>query len=114
MMEPQYSEYANDEDWRELLEDFVATIPTRIASIRQATLAGDSDRVKTLVHQLRGACGSYGFHRMTPIAANLERELISNPAVNSQLNQITQFIHSLESLACTPTAPPVCHDAPPS
>ena len=112
-MEPQYSEFANDEDWRELLEGFVATIPTRIASIRQATLASDSDRVKTLVHQLRGSCGSYGFHHMTPIATQLELELISNPAINSQLDQIEQFIHSLESLACTPTTPPVCYDAPP-
>ncbi|MFO1064544.1 MAG: hypothetical protein U0892_11830 [Pirellulales bacterium] len=35
------------------------------------TLRGDHAGLCTLVHQLRGACGSYGFEEITPIANEL-------------------------------------------
>ena len=97
-MVPMYSDFADDPEWQELLQGFVETIPIRIASIRRATEAGDAAQVKTLVHQLRGACGSYGYPLMTPIATALELELVTNPSLDEHVQQIHNFIEALECI----------------
>ncbi len=101
-MEPIYSELAADADLRELLQDFVATIPKRIAAIRLATEGRDVVIVTRLVHQLRGACGSYGFHQITPLAAKLEAELTKNSSLDANLHQLSEFVQVLECLVAEP------------
>ena len=101
-VKPIYSEFADDMEWRELLEDFVALVPQRVASIRSAMDAADATGVRTTVHQLRGACGSYGFHTLTKPAALLESAIELDKCLSAHQTQIAEFIQMLECIAIGP------------
>lgn len=68
-----YSRLAGDADLAELIEVFVAELPSRVAAMQAATHAEDWDTLGRLAHQLKGAGGSHGFDGLTPLAARLER-----------------------------------------
>ena len=86
------SDLALDPDFVELLEEFISHIPERIRSIRERLDGRDRVSLCTLVHQLRGACGSYGFHQITPLATDLEFGLRSDKQLNELEAQIQDFL----------------------
>ncbi len=80
-MSPIYSRFAADEDWRELIESLVEDIPLRIAALDKALQANDLMEIVHLVHQLKGACGSYGFDDVTSLARSVEAALDNEPSL---------------------------------
>ena len=70
---PIYSSLADDEMMCELVEEFVAEIPERVETLRNAFASQDWDAVQRQAHQLKGAFGSYGFDEMTSPARALEK-----------------------------------------
>lgn len=100
-MEKIYSEFAGQEEWLELLDEFVSNLPQRIDSIQAAVVSEDTHELKRLVHQLRGACGSYGFHAVTPLASELEDALNRNTNMVQSKNLIDHFTGVLLSLTAT-------------
>ena len=70
---PIYSDFGDDEDFAEIVEAFANDLPERVVSVEQAYQDQDWDSLNRLAHQLKGACGSYGFHELTPFAFALER-----------------------------------------
>jgi len=56
----------------EIVEEFAAELPGRAEEIESTLAAGDSERLRTLAHQLKGAGGSYGFDKITEVAAQVE------------------------------------------
>ena len=64
------SELGHHPELRELLSEFVATLPARVAAL--AAAAGDLGRMAALAHQLKGAAGSYGFPAITEAVGRLE------------------------------------------
>ena len=73
-----HSTLVQDPDYAELVAEFVSNVPERIRAIRQSIdVAMTQSSFARLVHQLKGACGSYGFHEITPIAASLETKIRS-------------------------------------
>ena len=87
-----HSEMASDPDFIELLEEFVANVPERIRTIQESVAVQDRSKLCTLVHQLRGACGSYGYHDMTPLATELEISLRSGKQLDDLILQIDCFL----------------------
>ncbi len=67
------SEYADDPDFRELLEEFTAAVPERRQGLIDAHRAGDQKTLRTRAHQLKGAGGGFGFPQLSELAAELER-----------------------------------------
>ncbi len=86
-LETIHSIFAADPDYHELVEGFVDTLPERIRSMRAAVAEQNTSQLIMLVHQLRGACGSYGFHEITPLAAELESALHDAVEPSSQTLQ---------------------------
>jgi HPt (histidine-containing phosphotransfer) domain-containing protein len=70
---PIYSAFRDDEDFQELLVDFVQSAHERTATLSEAFQQGSVDTVRTLAHQLKGAGGGYGFDDLSVIAAELEQ-----------------------------------------
>jgi HPt (histidine-containing phosphotransfer) domain-containing protein len=66
------SSLADDPDLGEIVELFVDEMPDRIAHLADSLAAGDWDSLRRNAHQMKGACGSYGFHQVTPLAARVE------------------------------------------
>ncbi len=101
--EKVYSEYASDPDFAELLVEFVDLIPTRIAAMRETVAARKASELTVLVHQLKGACGSYGFHEITPQASELEAALQAGATIDDLSLEIATFLETcsrMTSEAC--------------
>lgn len=63
---------ADDPVVGELLGDFLAGLPARVAAMTAALEGGELERVRTLAHAAKGATASYGFPGLSLLAARLE------------------------------------------
>jgi len=72
-VKPVCSQYADDPDMAELVQQFVGRMPDRLGELRQALDSGSFERLRVLAHQLKGAGGSYGFSELTDVARRLEQ-----------------------------------------
>jgi len=69
------SEFANDPDMSELVRLFVEEMPERIDAMLQSLERGAAGDLRRLAHQMKGACGGYGFPRVGQAAGRLENSL---------------------------------------
>ncbi len=58
-----------------LTDEFRAGLPATLHAIACATQTADWERLKQLIHTLKGTAGSYGFARITTLAAEVEGHL---------------------------------------
>ena len=79
--EPIRSDFADDPDFRELLEEFGKALPERCEGLLAAHRSGERDVLRTRAHQLKGAGGGFGFPRLSELAADLERASIEREPV---------------------------------
>jgi|GEM_PF-2252311 len=66
------SPLAADPDFVEIVDAFVASLPSRLTRIERALGDGASTEFATLVHQLKGASGSHGFDDLYRLLCRLE------------------------------------------
>jgi HPt (histidine-containing phosphotransfer) domain-containing protein len=69
---PVYSEFAQDPDYRELLELFVGSMAEKRRDFEQCFQGGQTAQLRTLAHQLKGAAGGYGYGGLSLVAKQLE------------------------------------------
>jgi signal transduction histidine kinase/CheY-like chemotaxis protein/HPt (histidine-containing phosphotransfer) domain-containing protein len=62
----------DDPDFREIVEDFVDRLRTKLPDMQQALAAGDLAELGRLAHWLKGSGGSAGFPALTAPAKHLE------------------------------------------
>lgn len=106
-----YSKFAGDEDWNELLVEFVGAIPLRVDAINKALAANDHPRLLMLIHQLKGACGSYGFDELTALAEQLEQSILQRSEetehtdwVGKPVPRMEEFLDALKRMTCKANA----------
>ena len=58
--EPLISEYSNDPEMGDLIEEFVTGLSGTVAHLRNALAEGDVACVKRIAHQMKGAGGGDG------------------------------------------------------
>lgn len=97
-----HSLLADDPDFRDLLEMFVAELPDRVASIQTALAASDSAALRRVAHQLKGACGGYGFPTLTNDAAAIEHSIDRGIPIHQLQPIIDDFITKLNSVTAEP------------
>lgn len=74
------SEFVGDSEMAELIDFFISEVQQRIGAMADAMEMGDLSRLRSHVHQLRGAAGGYGFPSITQSAAELETALRAQPS----------------------------------
>ncbi len=67
-----YSEYADDTDLVDLIDEFVAGLKTDIEAMRSVMKDDDYGGLCRLAHQMKGAGGSYGYPMLTEASKALE------------------------------------------
>ncbi len=70
----------DDEDFREIVEEFIATFHGRLGQMHEARDAGDFESLATLAHWLKGSGGTAGFPVLTETAKRLEEAVKANQA----------------------------------
>jgi HPt (histidine-containing phosphotransfer) domain-containing protein len=81
---------------RDIVQEFVDNLATRIDELKQAHETLDWELLTTLTHRLKGAAGSYGYPDISKLCAEMEREL--------QAHQAEQFGRWIADLADFTTA----------
>lgn len=99
---PIRSELADDPDYAELVSEFVSNIPLRMLAIRKSMEQNDSNQLYTLIHQLKGACGSYGFHEVTPQATFLAEQLRSGTTTIALVDRLEEFLETCQRFTADP------------
>ena len=88
------SEFAYDQEMREVLAEFIANLPVHVARLTELLSRQDLDELRRAVHQLKGAGGGYGFPQITEAAAAAEQRIKAADA----LDAITAHVRSLIDL----------------
>ena len=79
------SEYANDPDFHELLEEFAAAVPERRQGLIDAHRLRDEKALRMRAHQLKGAGGGFGFPQLSELAAELEHACDSHDSAQTAM-----------------------------
>ena len=97
-----YSELAEDAEFTDLVEYFVAEVPQRLGLLESRCSAGDWMELAELAHQWKGAAGSYGFPQMTEPLQTLE----TRASIEPDSAQIKQALQLVRETACRLQAGP--------
>jgi HPt (histidine-containing phosphotransfer) domain-containing protein len=85
-----------DGDLRDIVEEFVESLATRITEMKEAHQKLDWDQLTVLMHRLKGAAGSYGYPEISALCAEMEHKFRSHQGLD--------FHQSLEKLNAFATA----------
>lgn len=99
------SELADDPDFADLLAHFVNGLPALVSNLETAFTNGQLDEFGRLVHQLKGAGGSYGFPSMTDAARAVEVQIHAGASPTELEPAIAQLLGLCKAAARTPQGP---------
>jgi histidine phosphotransfer protein HptB len=71
--QPLRSQFADDADFHELLDDFVAALPERSRLLVELHSTGLIEELARHAHQLKGAGGGYGFPEISEAGGELQQ-----------------------------------------
>ncbi len=95
-------DFSNDADgYRELLKDFVATLPGRMQKLVQAQQAGDMARLGRECHSLKGVAAGLGAMRLSLLATRLGHACADGRtgSITNLLEQVRQAMQDLQTAA---------------
>lgn len=94
---PVHSEFADDPEYREILQLFAEALPERCRSLVEAFRDGNTAELGTLAHQLKGAGGGFGFRELTERATTLEQACRDRdlPAIAPCLDAVLDYMQRI-------------------
>jgi len=93
------STLANHPDIKEVLPRFLGRLRTHVHDLRLHHAAGDTEKLRILAHQLRGAGTSFGFPGLTALSGILEEEILaSSPPhqIAASLASLVDYVEHIE------------------
>ena len=88
------STYADDPDMIEAIAEFIDGLPAQVAEMQACLEHSNLQQLQTMVHQLKGAGGGYGFDELTRLAAAVEIAI-------KQCQDASQVAPKMEALLAT-------------
>jgi signal transduction histidine kinase len=82
-----------------IIADLVRDLPGQVEQLRSMLQQQQLDPLRRLVHQLRGACGGYGFDAVTDIAAAAENAIRNGETlvvISDRISSLIQIIQCIE------------------
>jgi signal transduction histidine kinase/DNA-binding response OmpR family regulator len=86
------SDYANDPDMREVIDEFVARLPLQVAGIKRMLDEKNLEELRRAVHQMKGAGGGYGFGQITTYAAKAEQKVKDGAPLEAIAGQVEELV----------------------
>lgn len=96
---PIRSQFADDADFREILDAFVDAIPQRCRSLSELHRSGSLEELGREAHQLKGAGGGYGFAEISAAGAELHQACRAQDAVQVArcLSELLELLARVEA-----------------
>lgn len=69
------SRFADDPLMEDILRQYVAELPDTVSKLQKALAANDLNRVRSMMHEIRGSAGGYGFDEITSRAGAAEASI---------------------------------------
>jgi signal transduction histidine kinase/DNA-binding NarL/FixJ family response regulator len=82
-----------------VIEELVHDLPGNVRKLRMFLEKGETDALQQVVHQLKGACGGYGFKSITELAAVAEaaiKECEGGEEIKAKIDSLIQNIRRIE------------------
>jgi signal transduction histidine kinase/DNA-binding NarL/FixJ family response regulator len=101
---PIRSTFADDQDMKPIIVEFIAHLPDQVRQIEELLSQSDLAALKRAVHQLKGSGGGYGFQAVTDTAAVAEQQLADGApieAIAAKVNELTELLRSIEGFVPT-------------
>lgn len=87
-----------DASFEPLIPKFMANRKQEVVAMQEAILAQDFDSVRNLSHGMKGAGGSYGFDRVTEMAAIIEQAAKdkTSATIHDTLTALGSYLERIE------------------
>lgn len=96
--QPLRSQLANDPDMQELIGLFIEELPERLRALESAFAEQRAEDLSRVAHQLRGACGGYGFPVLGLAAGKVEDAVRALPSTGADLEKVRAGVEELVGL----------------
>jgi HPt (histidine-containing phosphotransfer) domain-containing protein len=99
MKTPIRSQFAEDSDFRDVLEAFVDALPERRRLLAELHRSGSLDELGRQAHQLKGAGGGHGFPEISAQAAELQQACHAQDTdrVRKSLTELLDLLDRVEA-----------------
>jgi signal transduction histidine kinase/DNA-binding LytR/AlgR family response regulator len=107
---PLRSTMTDDGDFKELLPDFIASLPATVTKLLASLSLNNVIELQELTHQLKGTAGVYGFMPVTRAAERANRAVTEGKSAVTQVRNLVAMIRRIEGYDAakeTPAAPAV-------
>ena len=83
-----------ESDFEALLPKFMTNRKKEVAAMREALAQQDFETVRKIAHGMKGAGGSYGFDRVTTMAATIEQAAKAGSArpIQTELDALATYL----------------------
>lgn len=98
------SKFADDPEMSELIAFFSGELTQRVSAMQESIQNKDSEGLKRLAHQLKGAAGGYGYPTIGAAAAELDARLKTAP--EGGLDTVQAEANALIELCRKASTPP--------
>jgi signal transduction histidine kinase/DNA-binding response OmpR family regulator len=92
---PLVSAYAGDPEMVEAIREFIDELPRQVTQLQKSLDESDLEKLQTLVHQLKGAGGGYGFDIVTQLAQVAEHAIRSGETLGGVRPHIERLANTL-------------------
>lgn len=89
--------YANIPGMEEIINEFIASIPTRKSSIETSLENNDYETLKREVHTLKGLGGSIGFDNLTKISETIDKDF-KEEKMSSGIGKLGELFAELDKI----------------
>lgn len=96
---PLISTLAQDEKFAPILRQFLSKLPGLIEQITIARREGQDDKLRLIVHRLRGTAANFGFPQITDLAGQCD-DLLRQSGNREQLDTILDMLQKQLQAAC--------------
>jgi CheY-like chemotaxis protein len=83
---------------RKAVEGFIHRLPARVVSLTELVRAGETEELRRLTHQLKGAGAGYGFPQITEIAARVESLIKSSEQLEKIRTGVDELVELIRSI----------------
>jgi HPt (histidine-containing phosphotransfer) domain-containing protein len=98
---PHRSRYASDPHIGPILPNFHARLAQHVKNIEAYRAAGDTEELRKLLHQLKGAGKSYGYDAISTHAAAAEEAVKARGNGGPSLDALLAYIRDIEGFPRT-------------